>query len=427
MYQAYEVTYVPMSPQVFVEGADGATYYARLVNYDSATNAATFQMLDGLPNGSYTLHLSGSGGLIDLGGNPLVGNDPSGDYVIPFSVAGPDYGISGDMANGYWMISQAGQGVPQQLGVLFPDELQAGLSILRYPESGADPGASSTQDTYVFQVLQQQQYTFELIGDDLPAGTQLTMTDAAGQAIDPSTFGGQLYFAILQPGTYTVSVGGWTGDQSAGVSYQLLIDLDGGQDNAPPLADGPAPALEIALAAATALPGAPTAGGPISSGGAGTGVSGIVEPIDTSSAGGGGSGAVGSTVGSSPVSASGAVASDLAQNEAVGGLAGLAMGPLGGLGGQTGPLPSATIQVALSVPSTAGPASNSLALSLVTLTQMISWDREGDGSEPAETPDPPGDVASDPPIPLTTASIVAEVGPPTGRAGMHRTAIRRRR
>ena len=45
---------------------------------------ATFQMLDGLPNGSYALHLSGPGGLTDLGGNPLVGNDPSGDYVIPF-------------------------------------------------------------------------------------------------------------------------------------------------------------------------------------------------------------------------------------------------------------------------------------------------------------------------------------------------------
>ena len=59
-------------------------------SYNRATNQATFQMLDGLANGSYALHLSGPGGLTDLGGNPIVGNDPSGDYVIPFQVQGPD-------------------------------------------------------------------------------------------------------------------------------------------------------------------------------------------------------------------------------------------------------------------------------------------------------------------------------------------------
>ena len=87
-YQAFEVTLQRMLPQVFVEGDDGTIYYARFLTYDRTTNTATFQMLDGLPNGSYTLHLSGPGGLTDLGGNPLPGNDPSGDYVIPFTVAG---------------------------------------------------------------------------------------------------------------------------------------------------------------------------------------------------------------------------------------------------------------------------------------------------------------------------------------------------
>ena len=89
-FQAYETVYhTETLPQVFVEGSDGTKYYPRFLSYDRATNTATFQMLDGLANGSYALHLSGPGGLTDFGGNPLVGNDPSGDDVIPFTSRGP--------------------------------------------------------------------------------------------------------------------------------------------------------------------------------------------------------------------------------------------------------------------------------------------------------------------------------------------------
>ena len=81
--------------------------------------------------------------------------------------------------------------------MLFPDELQAGVAILRYPESPGTPGAASTQDGYVFQILQTQHYSFTLIGDDLPAGTQVTMTNASGQPV-PLGFptGDQLYIAL---------------------------------------------------------------------------------------------------------------------------------------------------------------------------------------------------------------------------------------
>ena len=161
----------------------GRQYYPRFLSYDRATNQATFQMLDGLANGSYALHLSGPGGLTDLGGNPLVGNDPSGDYVIPFQVQGPDRGISGNMTDGYTVDSQAGHGVTQDLGVLFPDELQAGVTIIRGPEPGTSPASSSTQDEYVIQLLQNQYYSFTLSGDDLPAEYQVTLTNASGQAI----------------------------------------------------------------------------------------------------------------------------------------------------------------------------------------------------------------------------------------------------
>ena len=61
-FQAFETSAQATLPQVFVEGADGTRYYPRFLSYNRATNQATFQMLDGLANGSYALHLSGPGG-----------------------------------------------------------------------------------------------------------------------------------------------------------------------------------------------------------------------------------------------------------------------------------------------------------------------------------------------------------------------------
>jgi methionine-rich copper-binding protein CopC len=405
-YQAYEVAYLQSLPQVFVEGADGTIYYARFLGYNPLTNTATFQMLDGLPNGSYSLHLSGPGGLTDLGGNPLPGNDPSGDFAIPFMVQGADRGVSGSMAAGFRVFSQAGQGVPQDIGVLFPDELQAGVDILRYPESSTDPGAGAPQDEYVIQVLQFQYYSFQLIGGDLPAGTQVTLTDASGQSIplDPSP-DGQSFTAQLDPGTYTVSVGGWPAGESADIAYQLLLDLYDQQDNAPPLVDGPAPALQVSFDTSPALAGSASSGGPTLSGGTGA-----FGPISGATGGSiGGAEPVGSIAGPvSSVSTGSSGSASLANPTAVSvspaeaalGLAGLGMGPLGGSGVQAGPLASPTIQVALNVPATPALASNSLAVSLVTLTQVFSWNREAEGEgeriDTAKASDPQAVEASDP-------------------------------
>ena len=49
------------------------------------------------------------------------------------------------MTDGYTVVSQAGQGVPQDLGVLFPDELQAGVTVIRGPESGTSPAPATTR------------------------------------------------------------------------------------------------------------------------------------------------------------------------------------------------------------------------------------------------------------------------------------------
>ncbi len=89
-FNAYQQTFSGQIPMVTIQAADGTEYYPRLTSYDPTTNIATFLMIDALPNGAYTLHLSGPNGLTDLAGNPLVGNDPAtGDYLVPFTVNGP--------------------------------------------------------------------------------------------------------------------------------------------------------------------------------------------------------------------------------------------------------------------------------------------------------------------------------------------------
>ena len=51
---------------------------------------------------------------------------------------------------------------PQDIGVLFPDELAAGVTITR--DFSGDPGQAprDTADVYEFQILQDRPYTFTL-------------------------------------------------------------------------------------------------------------------------------------------------------------------------------------------------------------------------------------------------------------------------
>jgi methionine-rich copper-binding protein CopC len=247
-YQTYKTSGQSTLSQVYIEGSDGTKYYPRFLSYDRVSNQATFQMLDGLINGQYTLHLSGSGGLTDLAGNPLASNDPSDDDVIPFQVEGPDLGISGDRTDGYTVLSTAGQGNPQTLGVLFPDALQASVTVIRGPMSAPSPTTPSTADEYAIQLLQNQEYSFTLSGDDLPEGVQVTVTDALGHDVPLlASNSGLVFFAPIEAGTYTITVGGWNASQSASISYRLTIHLVGQQDNASPLVNGPSPALQLRL------------------------------------------------------------------------------------------------------------------------------------------------------------------------------------
>jgi methionine-rich copper-binding protein CopC len=362
-FQPLEASAQGSISQVFVESTDGTQYPLSFVSYNRATNQVTFQMLDGLANGSYSIHLSGWAGLTDLAGSPIVGDDLSGDYVIPFQVQAPPGGISGNMTDGYTFSSQTGDGATQNLGVLFPDDLQAGVTIGRSADSGSSPASPSTGENYVIQLLQNQTYSFGLSGDDLPAGAQVTLTSATGQSIPllPSS-DGQDYFAPLAAGTYTVTVGGWSNGESAGISYRLTINLVGQQDNAPPLVDGPAPLLQIQLAGTGSSTGSP----PTGDSGAGPTTVSLPAP----------------SVPNSVVNAD------------TGGLASLGASPLGGAVDAAGMTSGSPIQMTLEVPSAPGAGG---LVSLITMMQVPSWGRRGDPIEASDSVDQPvADVADGP-------------------------------
>ncbi len=406
------LTFQSISPEVYILNANGTTYFPRLLNYDHTTNTATFQMLDGLPDGSYTLHLSGPTGLANLGGVPLVGNSRSGDYVVPFTVNGPDRGITGNPSQGYTIASQYGGNVAQQVGTLFPDELVAGVTIVRSPESSPAASSSPPEDRYAIQVLQNQQYAISFSGSNLPAGLHVAVVDASGRdAVVHRSFFGNSYLIPLAAGSYTIVVSGWPADQEASVSYDMTIQLFGGQDNAPPLTDGPAPAIQIALAGLTSTSSPSTGGVPSSTGGvttvgfdpggavAGPLTSGTVAaPSGTTGGSNGGPGVEGTaTVGTSAGSAS----ISLVANEAASGLSGLGMSPLGGSGGAatagtTGASSPATVQVALGAPGAGSPAFGRLALSLVTLTSVISTNHDGQEVLATDLPNPSVDTEENP-------------------------------
>jgi hypothetical protein len=217
-FQAYQRAQQGALTAVYVQGTDGARYYPRLQSYDPTTGQATFLMLDRLPVGNYDLHLSGPAGLTDFAGNPLASNEPGGDYVVPFTVGGTGVPAPTDPAG------------PQELGVLFPHELQgSGFRITA--------GAGS----YRFEVLQALDY-FVLAN---APGVRLTLTDDSGSPVvaKPQTDGVSLQ-AFLQPGAYVLGVSGL----GAGDVASLRVVLGRSSENPQPLTLGPAPVLRLTLA-----------------------------------------------------------------------------------------------------------------------------------------------------------------------------------
>jgi hypothetical protein len=233
---------------VYIQAADGTIYYPRLQSFDHATGLATFLLLDALPSGAYELHLSGPLGLSDFGGNPLIGNNPNGDYEVRFLVQGPPRGTGSNPLLYTYQDAQTGNSHEQDLGVLFPMELQAGVTVVRTPASPQAPARRETTDSYHFQVLQDQDYLFLLSGSDLTSDVQVVLLDAAGNVVPTSLQAdGVSLLATLHAGSYVLSLVGLPPDPNATLEYQLSIALAGAADQAPPLTSGPAPALRVRL------------------------------------------------------------------------------------------------------------------------------------------------------------------------------------
>jgi hypothetical protein len=272
-YDAWRTTTTGAMSQVYIAGADGQPLaYPRLDSFDPTTDVAQFILLDPLPNGSYTLHLvSGTSGITDFAGTPLHGNDPSGDYVIPFSVAGPQRGSPGDPLT--WIGGEANDSLanPQVIGPLFPDELSTqstvnGVAIVRNPTAGS----TDTEDVYQIELTQTRQYLFYLNSTTLPPGTTLDLLDANGKLVTSFGINQATFPWELSAGTYYLRVSGWdaspTGAYPASsIAYVVNISIADAPENPTPLVVGTGPALRIRLVStppSSNSPSSPTLNGP---------------------------------------------------------------------------------------------------------------------------------------------------------------------
>ncbi len=231
---------------VFIEGTDGTHYFPRLQSYDEVTETAHFLMLDDLPNGDFELHVSGTLGLTDLAGNPLVTNDASGDYVTRFTVA--DASRVGDPTQRLNAPGNDSFETAQDLGVLFPYELQSGVTLVRDAATNASQPADSA-DFFHFELLQTKAYFFTLsnFGDGRPPALQVL--NEAGQVMPLLSLpGGQGLLGTLPEGRYVLHFGPWDAADAGNVTYQLKMVLGGLSENPTPLANGAAPAAGIRLA-----------------------------------------------------------------------------------------------------------------------------------------------------------------------------------
>lgn len=249
-FTAFQSTAQSSLNGVYFQDSFGQKFFPRLSQYDTSGLTATFLMLDRLPDGVYELHFSGALGITDLAGSALVGNSPGGDYVVHLTVA---TGAGGDpLVHDHDPLLDA-DGTPQHLGVLFPQELVAGVVIQRE----ADASSTDVEDDYRFTVLQSQAYLFNLTGAGVGLGAQLQLFDSEGNLVSMSSLnGGTSLLGQLAPGLYTIHVGNWLAGDAPLVGYEIELKMLGAADNAPPLLSGPAPAVGLRLATVS-LPAAP--------------------------------------------------------------------------------------------------------------------------------------------------------------------------
>jgi Bacterial pre-peptidase C-terminal domain len=218
--------------------------YLDLLPSVNDSTSARLIFLSPLPPGQYTLHLSGPLGLTDLGGTALPGNDPSGDYVIHFTINSYTRPLTN---NPVFQAAPTASTLddPQTIGPLFPSELLTGVTIIQPDSTGSD--------FYQITLLPNaNQYQFSL-GDltNLPHGTKITLTIYQnGVALDTLMVSND----ALVPGLYSLNSGSYVIEVSFSsdtkhVGYHLLVEAVTQPDSAPSLTIGPAPALRVSLVA----------------------------------------------------------------------------------------------------------------------------------------------------------------------------------
>jgi hypothetical protein len=244
-YQLAQIQGQSFNNAVYFTDAMGINrYHAQLIGYDHTTHLATFRMLDALPAGAATLHLSGAAGLTDLAGNPLIGDDPSGDYVIHLTVGGPSRGSPGNIQKWYDQEPNNTFGTAQFIGPLFPTELAGNAYRVHFIRL-ANAGATDTADYYQFQVLQTGTYAFAFMSTAPGITPTRTLTDSNG---NPIVLRGTLTKqADLTAGVTYVLRLGWSLAQAPLVRYDLRLGLSVLNESPTVLTTGPAPALRIRL------------------------------------------------------------------------------------------------------------------------------------------------------------------------------------
>jgi hypothetical protein len=248
-FQAFEQNLPADLTPVFIQDASGNSFVPRLTSFNDTTYDAHFILLDRLATGTYQLHLSGARGLTDFSGNPLLGNTPGGDFVVPFTVIGAP-------ALNLHVATQLGNDDPahfQDLGVVFGHEFEQQFVVGRnFTASQTDP--NDTADFYTFQVLQGANYSFFLQNVNGSVSSP-DLVDAAGNTIVPGARG--ILNVHLDPGTYHLRVAGWTQPTAAGTTYDLVFSVGTVDENPTPLTTGPVPALRLQLVGNVPLPPPP--------------------------------------------------------------------------------------------------------------------------------------------------------------------------
>lgn len=228
---------------VFVLGSDGTRYVPRLQSYEPRSGVAQFLMLDALPSGTFELHVSGPEGLTDLAGLPIQANDPSGDFVTRFAVTGTTRGS--DAGPTTWLNAEVNDSVEtaQNLGVLFPRELQNGVTLVRDAGHSAD-----SADHFQFELLQSRTIAFSVQNTGDAGRASLEVLNADGQIISLlSLADGTLLLGFVRAGRYTLRASGWDSADSADVAYRTTIGLLGAGENPTPLTTGATVASGIQL------------------------------------------------------------------------------------------------------------------------------------------------------------------------------------